>query len=206
MKTIKNIIFDFGKVLVDFDSAQLIQRICPEKERQEILTRIVEEPDFIDRCDKGEQSMDEIIRDMRHLYPDFAQEFEEYNKRYSEEVTGETEGMRELLSRLKQQGYHLYGLSNWCSKVTEVIQEYHELFSLLEGYVISSEERVIKPDAEIYKRLLRKFNLTSEECLFVDDKPQNIEAARKLGMHGIVFTNAQQLEAAIRRLRHRGVS
>ena len=197
---IRNIILDFGKVLVDFDSTQLVRRICPEKGRQETFIRIVEDPNFIDRCDKGEESMDEIMRDMQHLHPDLAQEFEQYNKRYSEEVTGEIKGMRELLKSLKQQGYRLYGLSNWCSKVTEVMQLYNELFSLLEGTVISSEERIIKPDAEIYKRLLRKFNLTAEECVFVDDKLQNVEAARKLGMFGIVFANARQLEAAIAQL------
>jgi len=197
VKAIKNIVFDFGKVLVDFDSVQLVRRICQDGKRQEEFIQIVENPDFIDRCDKGDESMDEITLDMQQRYPHLAEEFGQYNTRYSEEVTGEISGMRALLGKLKLQGYHLYGLTNWCSKVTEVIEKYSGLFSMLEGIVVSSEERIIKPNPEIYRHLFRKFDLKPEECVFVDDKARNIEAARELGMHGIVFVDASQLENAI---------
>ena len=195
MQQIKNIILDFGKVLVDYDSIQLIRRITPDRDRQEFLIRIIEDPAFVDRVDKGEQSLEEILRELSLEYPDYAPEFAEYDRRYGEEVTGEIPGMRELLKKLKLQGYHLFGLSNWCSRAREVMREYHELFSMLEGYVLSSDIVINKPDAEIFRYLLGKYGLDAKECVFVDDKAKNVEAARKLGMQGIVFTDARQLES-----------
>ena len=53
---------------------------------------------------------------------------------------------------------------------------------------------MIKPEAEIYQRLFNKFNLKPEECLFADDRAENIEGGRRVGMEGIVFTDARQYE------------
>ena len=97
------------------------------------------------------------------------------------------------------EGYKLYGLTNWCSKVYQTIEQF-EIFKLLDGYVISSEEKVIKPEPEIYQRLFAKFNLCPEECIFTDDKEENIVGGELLGMRGIVFNNAKQYEKKLRQM------
>jgi HAD superfamily hydrolase (TIGR01509 family) len=61
---------------------------------------------------------------------------------------------------------------------------------LLDGWVISSEEHLIKPDVAIYRRLCEKFNLLPEECLFTDDKQVNIDGAMRAGMQAVLFTDA----------------
>ena len=63
---------------------------------------------------------------------------------------------------------------------------------------ISSEEKVIKPEPEIYQRLFDKFNLKPEECIFADDRAENIEGGRRLGLDGIVFKDAKQYERELR--------
>ena len=63
---------------------------------------------------------------------------------------------------------------------------------------ISSEEKVIKPEPEIYQRLFTKFNLKPEECIFTDDRVENIEGGSRLGMDGIVFKDAKQYERELR--------
>ena len=88
--------------------------------------------------------------------------------------------MRSLLERLKQEGYRLFGLTNWCSKVHVTMKQY-PIFELLEGRLVSSEEHLIKPERAIYERMCEKFALKPEECVFADDRMDNIEAARAYG-------------------------
>ena len=75
-----------------------------------------------------------------------------------------------------------------------------DIIKPLDGYVNSSEEKVIKPEAEIYLRLFHKFGLRPEECIFTDDRTENIEGGKRLGMKGIVFKNAKQYEEELRRM------
>jgi FMN phosphatase YigB (HAD superfamily) len=100
--------------------------------------------------------------------------------------------MRELLCRFKDGGSRLYGLSNWSYKVYEVIRKY-PIFSLLDGMVISSDVHLLKPDSRIYQCLMEKYGLQNEDCVFIDDRKDNVEAAQKLKMQGIVFEDALQL-------------
>ncbi|MBQ0121032.1 MAG: HAD-IA family hydrolase [Bacteroidales bacterium] len=71
---------------------------------------------------------------------------------------------------------------------------------MLDGQIISSEEKVIKPEPEIYHRLFDKFDLKPEECIFTDDRIENIEGGRRVGMEGIVFTDARQYETELRKM------
>ena len=105
--------------------------------------------------------------------------------------------MFDLLTQLKAEGYKLYGLTNWCSKVHLTMTQF-PIFKLLDGQIISSEEKVIKPEPEIYQRLFTKFNLKPEECIFTDDRVENIEGGSRLGMDGIVFKDAKQYERELR--------
>ena len=181
---IKNLIFDFGKVLVDYDFVAFFQKMIPDADRCKAFTPLL-----------FNEEMEELIEQ----HPSFESEIRMFNKHYTEIVTEEIDGMRELLTQLKQEGYKLYGLTNWCSKVYQTIEQF-EIFKLLDGYVISSEEKVIKPEPEIYQRLFAKFNLCPEECIFTDDKEENIIGSERLGMKGIVFKNAKQYEEELRQM------
>ena len=70
------------------------------------------------------------------------------------------------------------------------------------GAIFSYQVKCIKPEAEIYKLLLDRYHLVPQECVFIDDRPENIETAEKLGITGIQFQNQQQ---AKRRLLELGV-
>ena len=77
--------------------------------------------------------------------------------------------------------------------------EQYDIFNLLDGYIISSEVHKIKPEPGIYQCLFDRFSLKPEECVFADDKEENVEASRKEGMPAIVFKNAEQFEAELRK-------
>ncbi len=194
-----NLIFDFGKVLVDFDFEAFFRKYIPDTERCYAFLPVLYNDNIAQRLDRELQSFDEIIAEVIAKNPDFEPEIRLFCDHYPEIVTHETEGMYDLLTRLKAEGHRLYGLTNWCSKVHITMTQF-PIFQLLDGQIISSEEKVIKPEPEIYHRLFRKYNLKPEECIFTDDRAENIEGGRRLGMNGIVFKDAKQYERELRLL------
>lgn len=77
-----------------------------------------------------------------------------------------------------------------------------ELGTYFDGYVLSAQEKLVKPDAAIYQKLLSRYNLKADECLFIDNLPENIKGAEKVGMHGFVFNlkNMKELKNKIKTL------
>lgn len=195
----RNLVFDFGKVLVDYDFVDFFRRLIPDAKRCMQLASIMTDDETLRRFDREEKPIEELVKDLISENPAFEDEIRLFAERYPEIITGEMPGMKELLARLKGEGFSLYGLSNWCSKVYVTMGQY-DIFQLMDGYVISSEEHLVKPEAGIYHRLYEKFGLKPEECIFADDKQENIEGARRTGMRGIVFENAAQYERELRRM------
>lgn len=196
---IKNLIFDFGKVLVDYDFEEYFRRQIPDAERCKAFIPILQNEHVQNMLDREEKPFEEAMQDLIDRHKDFEQEMREFMEHYPEIVKGEMPGMRELLMKLKNEGFMLYGLTNWCCKVRITMEQY-AIFKLLDGQIISSEEHFIKPEPEIYKRLFERFNLKPEECIFTDDRIENVEGGRALGMEGIVFENANQYERELRQL------
>lgn len=196
---IKNLIFDFGKVLVDYDFEAFFRKYIPDTERCQAFTPVLYNEELQQLLDREEQPFEVIMEEWIEKNMEFEQEIRYFNEHYPEIVTNEVEGMYELLTKLKAEGYKLYGLTNWCSKVYLTMAQF-PIFKLLDGQIISSEEKVIKPEPEIYQRLFAKFNLKPEECIFADDRAENIEGGKRLGMDGIVFTDSKQYERELRTL------
>lgn len=194
---IKNLIFDFGRVLIDYDYETFFREHIPDEKRFTAFIPIIYNREVISSIDCEETPFHIIIEDLIAKHKEYEAELRLFYERYCEIVTGEIEGMKDLLTSLKKEGYKLYGLSNWCHKIHTTMAQY-DIFKLLDGYVISSEEKIIKPDTEIYHRLFKKFNLKPEECIFTDDKEENIKASKLTGMDGILFIDSQQYERELR--------
>lgn len=196
---IKNLIFDFGKVLVDYDFEAFFRKQITDTDRCKAFIPVLHNEEIQQLLDREAKPFNEIMEEIIQMNPQFESEIRMFEEHYTEIVTEEVEGMSELLTRLKAEGYKLYGLTNWCSKVYSTIQQF-EIFKLLDGYIISSEEKVIKPEPEIYQRLFDKFNLHPKECIFTDDRAINIEGGEQLGMKGIVFKDVRQYEKELRQM------
>lgn len=185
---IKNLIFDFGKVLVNHDLQPMLERhFGSDTDGMKRFHDILSDRDFIDQCDRGIIPFDEMLRLSIRKHPEYTDAFLFFKDNYLDEITGEVEGMRELLKTLKQSGFGLYGLTNWSNTIYQVMEKY-DIFRLLDGWVISCEEHFIKPEKEIYLRLCEKHSLTPSECLFTDDRMTNVEGARAVGMEAVLFT------------------
>lgn len=189
---VKNLIFDFGKVLVDYDYMSVINDFFTNEDRKNAFCKKILTLEWTNFLDREDKPFMENIKYMQSVYPEYKEELQQFGERYIDFVTCEIPGMRDLLINFKSKGYKLYGLSNWCSVVHDVMNQYSEIFSLLDGSVLSSEEHLIKPDIKIYQRLCEKFSLNPEECVFTDDKEINIVGAKNAGMNAIKFSNTDQ--------------
>ena len=194
---IKNLIYDFGKVLVDYDYFAILDQIFSSHEQSDDFLRHLMNDKWNERLDREDCPFAQTIADMQEAMPQYAAEIKAFGYRYTDFVMGEIAGMRALLVRLKAEGYHLYGLSNWCDKVYITMQQY-PIFQLLEGWVVSSDEHLVKPERAIYERICQKYGLKPEECLFADDKIENVKAAQAYGMQAVCFEDAVQYEAELR--------
>ena len=94
-----------------------------------------------------------------------------------------------MIQDLKDKGYKVYYLSNWSAWTYDLLQEAgkFDFLKLMDGGVFSYDVGYMKPNEEIYKILLNKYKINPEEAIFFDDREENIEAANKLGIHGIHF-------------------
>lgn len=191
---IKNIVLDFGNVLVACDTRRIVRTFFDTDEETDRFLRTVLTPQVVDALDIECTPYGEQIQALQKRYPEWEKQLALFYEHAHEFAYAEIPGMYDLLLRLKQQGYHLYGLSNWGSVVYKVMENY-PIFQLLEGRVLSSEEHLLKPDPAIYRCLTERFGLLPEECLFVDDKPANIVGAKEAGMQAVLFENTSSLEA-----------
>lgn len=196
MNMIKNLIYDFGRVLVTYDFEHISSFGFASEEDLQAFVNIVSDPAFVRRCDLELIPFEDLIREMQHTYPQWKEQWQLFYDRYLEFVTGEMPGMHAYMTELKARGYKLYGLSNWCSTIYRVMNEY-KIFNLLDGFVVSSDYQVVKPDPAIYRILLDKYDLKAEECVFADDRADNVEAAQQVGMQAIVFTTTEAYKEAL---------
>ena len=183
-----NVVFDLGGVLFNWDPYEIVSRCFAEvAERELVMEGLLKHPDW-QEMDRGTFTYEEVTRraSERTGIPGerIKNVFEEIPR-----VLRPKEDTVELLHRVKQAGYPLYVLSNMPTQILSYLES-HEFMSLFDGKIYSCETGYAKPDREIYRILLDRFSLASEETVFIDDYPQNHMPAKELGIRTILFTGA----------------
>lgn len=192
----KNIIFDFGNVLVQWHPELVYGDYFGDEAKAWWFLRHVADMDWRQRIDAGE-SVDGCIREKQAQYPEYAEAVELYRSRWREMLTDEVPGMRQLLSELPAAGYQLFGLTNWSMETFPEAREHFGILQMIDRYVVSGAEGLVKPDPRLFQVLLDRYQLKADECLFIDDNPDNVAAAKGMGMLGIVFNGAEDLRKKI---------
>ena len=114
----------------------------------------------------------------------------------------ELTGTVEILKKLHQSpDYSIYALTNWSGETFPVALQKFPFLSWFEGIVVSGDEKLKKPDPAIYKLLLERYQLKAADCVFIDDRADNVEAAVALGFEGIHFSNHKQLQNELLKLK-----
>ena len=188
----KNIIFDFGNVLVQWHPEVVYGEYFGDEAKAWWFLRHVADMDFRQRIDAGE-SMEDCIREKQAQYPGYEQAVELYRSKWREMLTDEVPGMREVISERRARNYEIFGLTNWSMETFPEARAHFGILQMIDRYVVSGAEGLVKPDPRLFQVLLDRYGLKAEECTFVDDNPDNVAAAKGMGMQGILFTNAETL-------------
>lgn len=194
---IKNIVFDFGGVLVEYDFLAYFTKVLGSREKGLWFMHNILTEENNDKLDKADMPFGYYMAEWKKKWPDYTVAIDAFDKRYTDIFTGEIPGMYDLMVALKGRGYRLLGLSNWSAKVYEVMDKFPRIFGMLDGYLVSHKVHMLKPHREIYETFCKQFGVAPGECVFIDDKAANIEGAKSIGMNGIVFKDTEQLKAEL---------
>lgn len=188
----KDIIFDLGGVLIDWNPSHLYKKIFASAEEMEWFLTTVCPPDWNAKQDAG-RPFAEGIAEAKAKYPKYAPQIDAYFLRWEEMLSGPIKGTVQILRELKAKNYRVFALSNWSAETFPIARKKFDFLSLLDGVVLSGEEKMNKPEPEIYRRLLSRYQLRADNCVFTDDNKDNVSAAKALGIDSILFTGPEQL-------------
>lgn len=191
---IKNYIFDIGNVIVSFDPVSYFEKRLPKK-KMDYACSLVFNEDW-EKLDEGIYTGEQIRQRQLKKHPAYYEQIQFIHDHWLEMMSLKEDTIS-YLKELKRQGNAIYLLSNIGEESHAYLQAKYGFFDLVDGMVLSYEERLLKPDVRIYQRLLEKYNLQAKECMFFDDKKENIATAKTLGMHGVVFEHLAQVKKEV---------
>lgn len=183
---LKNIVFDFGNVIMNYDPDIILNQYNLTSQQHELLKKEIFQSEEWQKVDAGIINEDEATQEfLRRVPEDLHDKVREIMSTWPSKVEF-FEPVFNFMKRLKAQGYRIYGLSNTGMRFAEYVKKskWNDNF---DGYIFSAQEKVMKPDNQIYHLLFNRYNLRPEESLFIDDLPENIAAAKVNGMQGFVF-------------------
>lgn len=186
------VIFDFGGVLVDWNPRYLYRTLIADSDAMERFLAEVCTSEWNVRQDAG-RPIAEAIAELVARFPEHTPLIHAYYERFNDTLSGAIDGSVAILGELKRAGHRLYGLTNWSHETFPIARQRFEFFSWFDGIVVSGEERLLKPDPQLYHRLLDRYRVTPSNATFIDDNPPNVAAARALGIHAIHFQSPEQL-------------
>lgn len=186
------IIFDFGDVLVEWKFQNLYCKVFNNDAEIELFLEKTGLREMNRRMDAG-YPFAKGIAELSAAHPEYARELGWFNTRWGEARGPQNTQAIDLMRRLKEQGYRLYGLSNWSREKFDTVKDELLFLPLLQEYIISGDAGVTKPDERIYRMLLKRIGRPAGECIFIDDSEENVFAAEELGIRTILYRSVEQL-------------
>lgn len=194
---IKNIIFDFGGVLVDWNPRHFYKNIFDNELEMEFFLKNICNDEWNQHQDKG-RSFAEGIEILVKQFPDYETNIKLYFNNWESMLNGEIVENARILKLLKGK-YRLFGLTNWSAETFPVALKKFSFFNEFEAIVVSGQEKMIKPDKEIFYLILNRYKLKAEESVFIDDNFDNIITAKEIGFHSIHLNNNNLEKELIKR-------
>lgn len=189
---IRNVIFDIGLVLIRFDWDSYMEKLFPaERDVREAVTAAMwHNPDW-NQLDRGVLPLDAVEQLFIENAPDYADAIREALRRLGEAPEKQPYAI-EWIEQLKAMGYRVYYLSNYFEYLMQEAPQVLDFIPHTDGGIFSCHEKITKPDPEIYRRLMARYQLVPEECVFIDDTAVNIDAANALGIRGFRFAGYEK--------------
>lgn len=190
---LRNMIFDVGDVLIEYRwKDMLIDHGLSEDEAERVGYEIFNSGLWEEVFDLGLMTADEIIREYHKKYPEDGNAIQWFIQ-HGEQMHVPRPEIWEKVRLLKEQGYRIYLLSNYSELLFQQHTKNASFLQYIDGKVVSYQVHMGKPDPEIYRCLLEKYQIRPEESIFFDDRKKNIEAAEKLGIQGVWVTSREML-------------
>jgi 2-haloacid dehalogenase len=189
---LKNIIFDFGGVLLDWNPHYLYDPFFGDKEKAEWFLTHICTYEWNAQHDNG-RPVAEGTEELVKQHPEWEKEIRLYYDDFMKMMGGQIPGMEELVKELKAKGFRVFGLSNWSVETFALVRPVYPVLDLMEDMIISGREHVMKPDHRIFELALQRFGIKASESVFIDDNPNNVKAANEVGIRGILFQSREEL-------------
>lgn len=190
---IKNIIFDLGGVLIDWNPKYMYRTIFDTEVEIDQFLETVCTFEWNEEQDGG-RTIAEANKILLEKFPQWETEILAFYDRWDEMLGDAISGTVDILNQLKtDQKYELYALTNWSAETWPVAVAKFSFLQHFKRIVVSGQENLKKPDPKIYQLLLERYTLNANESIFIDDNKRNVEAARLEGIECILFQNPTQL-------------
>jgi epoxide hydrolase-like predicted phosphatase len=190
---IKNVIFDIGRVLLEFQPKQyLIKKFKDEDLAETLHSAVFGSSEWLD-LDKGILTDEEAVEIFSKRHSTHKAHIKQIMEDWHTLLLP-IEGTVKILESLKHKGYRIILLSNFHLRAFERVYAQYPFFKLADDMVISSRIKMLKPHKQIYEYMLSSLKLIPDECLFIDDTAANVKGAGELGINTIQFTSPEQLE------------
>ena len=179
---IKNIIFDLGNVILKDSPSVVLKNLKISSGKCQIIKN-----KFFDNwseLDLGNQTLKEHLNNCKFVF-NIDESIKEILLNYYKYRPFNNEVI-ELINHLKSNKYNIFILSNNNKEAYEYLKKL-PIFKSVDGWIVSCDYHIVKPNKEIYIKLFQTFNISPEECFFIDDKEENINVARTLGMKGFTL-------------------
>lgn len=189
---IRNIVFDLGNVLIDYNPSRIVNAVFTDREEQSLLLKEIFQSKGWKQLDKGVISIEKHTQNLVSRYPQYANEIEWILKNWHKDQPN-VPGMYSIVESLYDYEFDLYVLSNASERFYNFALANKKIFKFFKGVTISAELKLLKPEREIYEQFCQIHDLTREECLFIDDQMVNVQAAINAGWQGYQFKGALDL-------------
>jgi 2-haloacid dehalogenase len=187
------VVFDLGNVLITWDPHPAIAQAVGAAE----AARFLADPAFNfmawNHLQDAGRSWDEGEDEAAASYPHWEPAIRAYRANFGQSLVGAIDDSVAILRELHLAGIPLYGLTNWSVELFPEARRRFDFLNLFEDIVISGEENLAKPDPAIFAVLRARIGHPLQDCVFVDDGPVNVAAARDAGLDAILFTDTGHL-------------
>ena len=193
------IVFDLGGVLVDWDPRYLYAPLfgADRDAMEDFLTRVCA-PEWNREMDAG-KPFAQAVTERQCAFPEHAELIALWQDGWPQMLRAAIAGSVDILAQLRARGYRLIALTNWSAETFPLARARFEFLDWFEDIVVSGEVKLIKPDPRIFALALERNGLEPARTLFIDDVPDNVRAARELGMASVLFEGPQRLRTDLER-------
>ena len=197
---IKNIIFDFGGVVMDWNPRYFFKDYFNDDEKMEYFLKNITTDEWNIEQDRGRTLAEGTAIQVAN-FPEWEKEIRAYYDNWTTMLKSEIADNVAVLRKLEHSEYELFGLTNWSAETFPYAVKNYDFFSIFKGkIVVSGTEKLIKPNPEIWHVLLNRYQIKAEESVFIDYNFKNIEVAKSLGFICIHIKEDTDLEKELRDL------